>query len=71
VLAGVAFASGVVELPFMQDVRGPLALNVVGVAALAAPVAWWRTSPLWATACLFAVALPVEWLTSAADLPAI
>ena len=35
------------------------------------PLAWWRTWPLRATVCLFVVAMPVEWLTSAGDLPAI
>jgi signal transduction histidine kinase len=35
------------------------------------PLAWWRTWPLRATLCLFAVAMPAEWLTSAGDLPAI
>ena len=69
--AGIALASGVVELAFMQDLRGPVGLNVVAVAALAAPLAWWRTWPLRATACLFVVALPVEWLTSAGDLPVV
>jgi signal transduction histidine kinase len=71
VLAGAAFAVGVAELGVTKDVRGPFAVNVVAVAAIALPLAWWRTWPLRATLCLFAVALPVEWLTSAGDLPAI
>jgi signal transduction histidine kinase len=70
-LAGAAFAVGIAELGVAKDVRGPFAVNVVAVAAIALPLAWWRTSPLRATVCLFAVAMPVEWLTSAGDLPAI
>jgi signal transduction histidine kinase len=71
VLAGLALATGIAELAVTNDLRGSLALNVVGVAAIALPLAWWRTCPLRATACLLAVALPAEWLTSAADQPAI
>jgi signal transduction histidine kinase len=71
VLAGVALATGIGELAFADDMRGPLALNVAAVAGIVLPLAWWRTFPLRATACLLLVALPAEWLTSAADLPAI
>jgi signal transduction histidine kinase len=71
VLTGAAFAVGVAELGVTNDVRGAFAVNVVAVAAIALPLAWWRTWPLRATVCLFAVAMPAEWLTSAADLPAI
>jgi signal transduction histidine kinase len=71
VLTGAAFAIGVAELGVTKDVRGPFAVNVVAVAAIALPLAWWRTWPLRATVCLFVVAMPVEWLTSAGDLPAI
>ena len=70
-LAAIALVWGIVELAFVTDLRGPVALNVVAVAALAAPLAWWRTFPLRATACLFVVALLVQWLTSAGDLPAL
>jgi hypothetical protein len=70
-LTGAAFVIGIAELGVAKDVRGPLAVNVVAVAAIALPLAWWRTWPLRATVCLFAVAMPVEWLTSAGDLPAI
>jgi signal transduction histidine kinase len=71
VLTGAAFAIGIAELGVAKDVRGPFAVNVVAVAAIALPLAWWRTWPLRAAVCLFAVAMPVEWLTSAGDLPAI
>jgi signal transduction histidine kinase len=71
VLTGAAFAIGIAELGVAKDVRGPFVVNVVAVAAIALPLAWWRTWPLRATVCLFAVAMPVEWLTSAGDLPAI
>ena len=67
----VAFAVGVGELAFVSDLRGSVAVNVVAVAALVLPLAWSRTWPLRATVCLFVVAIPVEWLTSAGDLPAI
>ena len=50
-LAAIALAWGLAELPFTQDLRGPVAVNVVAVAAIAAPLAWWRTFPLRATAC--------------------
>jgi signal transduction histidine kinase len=70
-LTGAAFAIGVAELGVAKDVRGAFAVNVVTVAAIALPLAWWRTWPLRATLCLFAVAMPAEWLTSAGDLPAI
>ena len=71
VLTRAAFAIGIAELGVAKDIRGPFAVNVVAVAAIALPLAWWRTWPLRATVCLFAVAMPVEWLTSAGDLPAI
>jgi len=70
-LAGLALATGIAELAVAGDLRGPLAVNVVAVAGIVLPLAWWRTWPLRATACLLAIALPAEWLTSAADLPAI
>jgi signal transduction histidine kinase len=71
VLAGLALAVGVAELAVTNDLRGPFVLNVVAVAGIALPLAWWRTWPLRATACLLAVALPAQALTSAGDLPAI
>jgi signal transduction histidine kinase len=71
VLAGLALAVGIAELAVPQHLRGSLALNVVAVAGIVAPLAWWRTWPLRATACLLAIALPAQWLTSAGDLPAI
>jgi signal transduction histidine kinase len=71
ILAGLAFVVGVAELAVSGDLRGPVALNVLFVAAIVAPLAWWRTYPLPATACLLAIAVLAEWLTSAADLPAI
>jgi signal transduction histidine kinase len=71
VLAGLAFAVGVAELAVSHDLRGAFAVNVVAVAGIVAPVAWWRTWPLRATACLLAVALAAQALTSAAELPAI
>jgi signal transduction histidine kinase len=70
-LAGGALVVGLAELAVTSDLRGPVALNVLAVAAIVAPLAWWRTYPLRATVCLLAIALPAEWLTSAADLPAI
>jgi signal transduction histidine kinase len=70
-LVGLAVVVGLAELATTDDVRGPAALNVLAVAAIAAPLAWWRTDPLRATACLLVVALFAEWLTSAADVPAI
>jgi signal transduction histidine kinase len=71
ILAGLAFVVGVAELAVSGDLRGPVALNVLFVAAIVAPLAWWRTYPLRATACLLAIAVLAEWLSSAADLPAI
>jgi signal transduction histidine kinase len=71
IVAAVALAWGLAELAFTEDLHGSPALNVVAVAAIVAPLPWWRTFPLRATACLFVVALPAEWLTSAADLPTI
>jgi signal transduction histidine kinase len=70
-VAGFALVVGLAELAMTGDLRGPVALNVLAVAGIVAPLAWWRTYPLRATACLFAVAVLAEWLTSAADLPAI
>lgn len=70
-LTAVAFVVGVGELAFVNDLHGSVAVNVVAVAALVLPLAWARTWPLRATACLFAVALPIQGLTSAGDLPAV
>ena len=70
-LAGLALAVAVAELAVTADLRNGFALNVVAAAAIVAPLAWWRTWPLRATACLLAVALPAQALTSAAELPAI
>jgi hypothetical protein len=39
-LAGAAFAVGIAELGVAKDVRGPFAVNVVAVAAIALPLAW-------------------------------
>jgi signal transduction histidine kinase len=71
ILAGLALVVGVAELAASGDLHGPVALNVLFVAGIVAPLAWWRTYPLRATACLLAIAMLAEWLTSAADLPAI
>jgi signal transduction histidine kinase len=71
VLTAIALATAMAELAVTGDLRGPLALNVVAVVGIVLPLAWWRTWPLRATACLLVVALPAEWLTSAADLPGI
>jgi signal transduction histidine kinase len=70
-LAGLALVVGVAELAVTADVRGSLVANVVAVAGIVAPLAWWRTWPLRATACLLVVALPAQAWTSAGDLPAI
>jgi signal transduction histidine kinase len=70
-LATLALAVGLVELTVTKDLSGPVAVNALGVIGLALPVAWWRTRPLPAIACLFVVALFAEWLTSAADFPSI
>jgi signal transduction histidine kinase len=71
ILAGLALVVGVAELAVSDDLQGPVALNVLFVAGIVAPLAWWRTYPLRATACLLVIAMLAEWLTSAADLPAI
>ncbi len=70
-LAALAFATGVAEVALADDLRGSLALNVLFVAGITLPLGWWRTCPLRATVCLFAVAVPAEALTSAADQAAI
>jgi signal transduction histidine kinase len=70
-LAGLALAVAVAELAVTADLRGSLAVNVVAAAGIVLPLAWARTWPLRATACLLVVALPAQALTSAADLPAI
>jgi signal transduction histidine kinase len=70
-LAGVALVVSYAQLAMTDDLRGPVALNVLAVVGIVAPVAWWRTYPLRATVCLFAVAVPAEWLTSVTDLPSI
>jgi signal transduction histidine kinase len=71
ILTGLALATGIVEIAMASDLRGPVWLNVVCAIGIALPLAWWRTSPLWATVCLLAVAMLAEWLTSAADQPSI
>jgi signal transduction histidine kinase len=70
-LAGLALATGIVEIALGSDQRGSVALNVLGAIGIALPLAWWRTYPLRATACLLVVAMLAEWLTSAADQPSI
>jgi signal transduction histidine kinase len=70
-LTGLALAVGVAELAVIDDLRGSAALNVVAIAGIVLPLAWWRTWPLRATVCLLVVAPPAQGLTSAADLPAI
>lgn len=70
-LAGLALAVAVAELAVTADLRGSLAANVVAATGIVLPLAWWRTWPLRATACLLAVALPAQALTSAGELPAI
>lgn len=63
-LAGLALATGLVEVATSDHLQGSLALNVVAVACLTVPVAWWRSQPLPATAFVFATALPGASLTS-------
>jgi signal transduction histidine kinase len=70
-LAGLALATGIAEIALGSDQRGSVGLNVVGAIGIALPLAWWRTAPLRATACLLVVALLAEWQTSAADQPSI
>ncbi len=70
-LTAIAMATGLVELAITSDLRGSLALNVLGVIAIALPLAWWRTRPLTAVLWLVVVAVLAEWQTSAADFPAI
>jgi signal transduction histidine kinase len=70
-LTGLALTTGLVELAVDGASRGSDALNAICVVAIALPMAWWRTSPLRATAVLLAVAILAEWQTSAADQPAI
>ena len=41
-LTAVALAVGVAELAVTADLEGSVALNVVAVAAIVAPLAWWR-----------------------------
>jgi signal transduction histidine kinase len=70
-LTAFALALGFAELAVADDLRGGVALNVVGVAAIVLPLAWWRTRPVAATAVLFAAAVLGAWLTSASDLQVI
>jgi signal transduction histidine kinase len=70
-LTALAFVTGVVQLALSDDLRGSTAANIVALAGIALPLAWWRSAPLLATVALFAVSLPAEWQTSAVDLPAI
>jgi signal transduction histidine kinase len=70
-LVGGGLVVCLAELAVTDDLRGPVALNVLAVVGIVVPLAWWRTYPLRATVCLLAVAVPAEWLTSAPDLPAI
>ncbi len=70
-LTALALALGLGELAAAGDLRGALALNIVGVAAIVAPMAWWRARPVAATAALFVAAVLGAWLTSASDLQVI
>jgi signal transduction histidine kinase len=70
-LTALALALGFGELAVAHDLQGPLALNVVAVAAIVLPTAWWRARPVAATAVLFAAAVLGAWLTSASDLQVI
>jgi signal transduction histidine kinase len=70
-LAAVALVTGLVEIVVTEDLRGPPALNVLGVVAVALPIVWWRTRPLSGVLCLIVVAVLAEWQTSAADFPPI
>ncbi|HEY7621070.1 MAG TPA: histidine kinase [Solirubrobacteraceae bacterium] len=71
ILAALALATGLVEIAVDGAARGSVALNVVATVAIVLPLAWWRTAPLPATACLFVAAALAEWQTSAADQPSI
>jgi signal transduction histidine kinase len=70
-LAALALVVAVAEIAVTADLHGSLAANVVAAAGIVAPLAWWRTWPLRATACLLVVAVPAQALTSAGELPAI
>jgi signal transduction histidine kinase len=66
-IAALALTTGMVELASRDDLRGPLVLNVIAVAWITLPVAWWRSAPLPATVALFVGALVGTGLTSAGD----
>jgi signal transduction histidine kinase len=70
-LTALALALGLGELAVVDDLGGGVALNIVGVAAIVLPMAWWRARPVAATAALFAAAALGAWLTSASDLQVI
>jgi signal transduction histidine kinase len=70
-LTALALAVGFAELAAFDDLRGDLALNLVGVAAIVLPMAWWRARPVAATIALFVAAVLGAWLTSASDLQVI
>ena len=70
-LTALALALGLGELATVDDLRGGLALNIVGVAAIVLPMAWWRARPVAATIALFVAAVLGAWLTSASDLQVI
>jgi signal transduction histidine kinase len=70
-LTALALAVGFAELAAFDDLRGDLALNLVGVAAIVLPMAWWRARPVAATMALFVAAVLGAWLTSASDLQVI
>jgi signal transduction histidine kinase len=52
----VLFAVGALEAVAIDDLRGPLGLNIVALAALTAPLAWRRRQPLAVVGAIIAVA---------------
>jgi signal transduction histidine kinase len=66
-LAALALTTGLVEVATADHLDGPLALNIIAIACVTLPVAWWRSQPLAATAFVLATALPGAWLTSTGD----
>jgi signal transduction histidine kinase len=55
-IVGILFATGAIEAATMDDLRGPLAANLLALAAVTAPLAWRRRHPLAALGAIIAAA---------------
>jgi signal transduction histidine kinase len=55
-IAGVLFAVGAIEAATIHDLRGPLTLNILALAAVTAPLVWRRRHPLAVLGAILAVA---------------